>query len=435
MKNKKILLSVLAPILFFSQQTAFAAAVYSPSEALAGSTIEIEIPADNILNIEGEFMDEPILFYKTTHAPKLDSQITRGEFLELLFKNHQFKQADTSDTTDFPDINETSHYYNYIKKAAALNIIHGYEDGLFRPDTFITRGQIAKVLVNAFSPSQTTGLNTVEFPDVPPDHVFYSHIQQGVQQKWFQGYPDGLMRPDRDINHGEAEIVIRRSAIPEIFQPLEAKTYFHAYAGIHRLAEPGLKTINIKITKEDNQTEQKSVSITILKRTVPIVRFSLPKEKTDLFGDDAQKQTWDAINNSKKIPNPQKLWNNKFIIPAQGRVTLGFGDKLYINGIYSGSHFGIDYANPTGTPINAANSGIVTLAQYTPAFGNTIVIDHGQNIFTMYLHMEELKAVTGQAVEQNDIIGLMGSTGISSGSHLHYTLFIGNIIVDSEPWN
>ena len=68
------------------------------------------------------------------------------------------------------------------------------------------------------------------------------------------------------------------------------------------------------------------------------------------------------------------------------------------------------------------------------SYGNTIVIDHGYNIFTMYLHMDKLNVEKGQSVNKGDIIGLMGSTGIATGSHLHFTVFVGDIIVDNYEW-
>jgi len=117
-----------------------------------------------------------------------------------------------------------------------------------------------------------------------------------------------------------------------------------------------------------------------------------------------------------------------------GETTLGFGDKLYINGKYSGSHFGHDWANVEGTDVIAANTGIVTLAEWTDSYGYTIVIDHGLNVFSMYLHMSALKTEAGNVVDQGELIGLIGSTGVATGPHLHYTQFIGEVIVDSAEW-
>lgn len=410
-----------------------ASEIYVKNEALQGETITVEIPAHDISGISGKLDGRELMFNKILRLPNLEEPISRAEFLELIFLNHDFGDVETSRVPDFPDVNEESPYYVYIKKARALNIINGYMDGKFHPFAPITRGQAAKILVEAFDPPPVLE-KSVLFADVPDSHRFFNYINDAVGIKWFRGYPDGLMRPDRNINFSEADIVIKRAALPEFFTPLGEKPYYKAYAGINRLVAPGIKTLEVTISSPFYDTENRQVGINVLQRPVPVVKFSLPKEKTDLFADDAQEKTWNAIYASMANPSNIQLWEGEFRIPTSGEITLGFGDKLYINGAYSGSHFGIDYANKGGTEIYAANSGKIVLAEYTPSFGNTVVIDHGLNIFTMYLHMSELKTTENDNVKKGDLIGLMGSTGISSGDHLHYTHFIGDVIVDPDQW-
>lgn len=482
MKIKKI---VTAAFIVFFAPNALAAEIIAPAEVLQGSTIIIEVPGEDFTSVSGSLDGHDLKFYKITRKPAETESITRAEFLELMFLNNDFGEtgvprlAHAEDRQPFPDVAVESPYYEYISRAKNLGIISGYEDGYFRPHALITRGQAAKMLVEAFKPPPAPSTAT-PFPDVPAGHVFQGYIADSVSSGWFKGYPDGLMRPDRNINFLEAGIVIRRAAIPEKFADNGEKEYFRAYAGVHRTTAPGIKQITITAstdpthtdipestytattdipesdfiattfapTAESSDPEEPSTltfapppppkiltkEITVTKRPVRVVRFSLSKEKTDLFGDDAQTKTWAAVDAARLNPATEQLWDGAFIRPTTGEITLGFGDVLYINGAYSGSHFGIDYVNNAGTPIRAANAGRVTLAEYTPAFGNTVVIDHGRNVFTMYLHMSELKTVKDAVVQKGDEIGLMGTTGISSGDHLHYTMFIGDVIVDSDPW-
>ncbi len=459
---------------------ALAAEIIAPKDAVQGSSIIIDVPAEDFKSVSGSLDGHDLIFYKITRKPAEAENITRAEFLELMFLNNDFGEtgvprlAHAEDPLPFPDVAVESPYYEYISRAKNLGIISGYEDGYFRPHALITRGQAAKMLVEAFKP-QPAPSTAAPFPDVPAGHVFYNHIADSVSSGWFKGYPDGYMRPDRNINFLEAGIVIRRAAIPETFADNGEKDYFRAFAGIHRTTPPGIKQITLTASNEpaiagssftdipeptfiaSPETESTSDPdstipetstiafapapptilskvITVTKRPVRTVRFSLSQEKTDLFGDEPQAKTWAAVDTARQNPTAEQLWEGAFIIPTTGEITLGFGDVLYINGAYSGSHFGIDYANNAGTPVKAANDGRVTLAEYTPAFGNTVVIDHGLNVFTMYLHMSELKTAKDAVVQKGDTIGLMGSTGISSGDHLHYTQFIGDVIVDSDAW-
>lgn len=410
-----------------------------PADAFQGQTFSVELPAEDFTGITGNFDGHEIKFFKIKRLPGPEEPITRAEFLEMMFKNNDFGEvgvprvAHAEESNPFPDVSPENPYYQYILKAEQLGIVSGYEDGNFYPYNLITRGQAAKMLIEAFKPNPTE-MRTVLFADVSTDHRFFNYINDAVAVEWFKGYPDGLMRPDRNINFLEAEIVVKRAAIPENFTALEEKPYYKAYAAPHRTVTPGSKLLTITADSKNYGTSTESKQINVLKRSVRTVRFSLDKEDTDLFGDDAQTKTWNAVYAAIANPTSTQLWEDSFTLPAKGEITLGFGDVLYINGAYSGSHFGIDYANQGGTEIHAANSGRVTLAQYTPAFGNTVVIDHGMNIFTMYLHMSQLKVSKFDMIKKGDLIGLMGSTGISSGDHLHYTQFVGDVIVDSDQW-
>jgi murein DD-endopeptidase MepM/ murein hydrolase activator NlpD len=100
--------------------------------------------------------------------------------------------------------------------------------------------------------------------------------------------------------------------------------------------------------------------------------------------------------------------------PTNGSVTSGFGYR------WGALHAGIDIANGVGTPIRAAKAGTIILAGWNGGYGNCIVIDHGGGFSTLYGHMSRLRASDGQRVSQGDLLGDMGSTGNSTGSHLHF---------------
>ena len=100
--------------------------------------------------------------------------------------------------------------------------------------------------------------------------------------------------------------------------------------------------------------------------------------------------------------------------PTTGSVTSPFGER------WGRLHAGLDIANDLGTPIRAAKAGTVILAGWNGGYGNSIVIDHGGGLSTLYAHASRLRAAEGQAVGQGELIADMGSTGNSTGSHLHF---------------
>lgn len=422
---KKFIFSIL--FLFSFQIACASSPVYVPEKMLQGSTFVLDIPKFETTEINGSFDGREVKFFEISKKPNWDEPITRAEFLKLLFDNNDFGSVSTQNKIDFPDVSDQNPYKSYIQKSYNLGIINGYENGDFGPYDTITRAQIAKILVEAFEPKELIS-DIPDFSDVSAEDWHHNYIHKAAAARYFQGYPDGTMKPDRPINFNEAETVIKRAAVPEEFNGPEIKQYFRAYVGVYRLTEPGTKTL--KIITDSNH----DYPIEVIHREVPVESFYLEPSKNELFASDKIDNTWNLINGAKANPSSEKLWNGEFIVPTEGTITLGFGDKLYINGNFSGSHFGIDYANIEGTPIYASNNGIVTLAEETMSYGNTVVIDHGQNIFTMYLHCSELKVQKSEEVKKGDLIALMGSTGIATGSHLHFTVFVGDVIVDNYDW-
>lgn len=139
-----------------------------------------------------------------------------------------------------------------------------------------------------------------------------------------------------------------------------------------------------------------------------------------------------VVKPARTISADYKLWQGKFVMPVDGRLTTAFAGIRYINNVLSSSrHSGIDLAAPLGTAVQAANDGKVTLAaSKLLSTGNTIVIDHGMGLFTSYYHLNTMNVKVGDTVDKGDIIGTVGTTGFSTGPHLHYAVSIYNTYVD-----
>lgn len=126
------------------------------------------------------------------------------------------------------------------------------------------------------------------------------------------------------------------------------------------------------------------------------------------------------------------LWEGPFIMPAEGRLTTDFGVIRYINGVESGRHSGLDIAAPTGTPVIAAARGRVALAEELNVLGRTVILDHGLNLFSWYYHLHEIGVEEGDLVAIGQEIGTIGSTGFSTGPHLHWSVSLGRTYI--SPW-
>jgi murein DD-endopeptidase MepM/ murein hydrolase activator NlpD len=126
-------------------------------------------------------------------------------------------------------------------------------------------------------------------------------------------------------------------------------------------------------------------------------------------------------------------------VPSQKPVeravfTSGFGTRTDPFNGYSAMHAGIDLAGPIGTPIYAAADGIVDRAGWANGYGNLVELDHGKSIQTRYGHLSAILVTAGQRVHRGDLIARMGSTGRSTGSHLHYEVRIDGHAVNPIPF-
>jgi murein DD-endopeptidase MepM/ murein hydrolase activator NlpD len=125
-----------------------------------------------------------------------------------------------------------------------------------------------------------------------------------------------------------------------------------------------------------------------------------------------------------------KRWTGAFVLPIDGKPSSNFGTRSFYNGEPRAPHAGVDFAGKTGTPIRAANHGTVALAAPLYFTGNTVVIDYGARLLSVFAHLSEFMVKQGDTVEPQTIVGLVGSTGRVTGPHLHWSVRLNGARVD-----
>ena len=164
-------------------------------------------------------------------------------------------------------------------------------------------------------------------------------------------------------------------------------------------------------------------------------RFDVPESVTSATVDSAaaNEEFRRLVHPLYKTFDEQQYWSGLFVMPCDGRITSEFGLKRYINNAKTPSrHAGIDIANAKGTVVCAPNGGKVVFAQLLQLSGNTVVIEHGLGLKSYFFHMDSLAVKQGQMVEKGDKVGEIGTTGFSTGPHLHYQLMMFGASVN--PW-
>ena len=153
----------------------------------------------------------------------------------------------------------------------------------------------------------------------------------------------------------------------------------------------------------------------------PSIAINVPKQYTEPDPAQVEKIKQDQALKESLFPKsgPEREWSGRFLPPVDAPISDRFGTERKLNGVTQSSHQGLDYRVPAGTPIAALNRGTVLLARPLFFEGNCVVVDHGQGLLSLYLHLSEITVKEGDQVTRGEQIGLSGATGRATGAHLH----------------
>jgi hypothetical protein len=191
---------------------------------------------------------------------------------------------------------------------------------------------------------------------------------------------------------------------------------YEAIAAIDLGDKPGEKKISINAF-EDN----KDILLMVLPKEFPVTHLTLQPGKVTLSPEDearAERETEMLKKLWKTVT--AKSWKGEFAMPLDNSFSTAFGVKRIMNNVKTSVHTGLDIRGRTGEPVRATNSGTVVVAQELFYGGNTLVLDHGQGIYSYYMHLSKFMANVGDVVKKGDVVGEVGMTGRATGPHLHF---------------
>jgi murein DD-endopeptidase MepM/ murein hydrolase activator NlpD len=201
---------------------------------------------------------------------------------------------------------------------------------------------------------------------------------------------------------------------------------WYAIVGIPLGTDPGEQTLQVgdpatpvHFTVNDKQYEIQRITIKDKRKVVP--------NKQDLKRISREKQ---RIEQSFLHWSDHPLSTFVFMMPVSGVLSSPFGLRRFFNGLPRKPHSGLDIAAPQGTPVKAPLNGVVIDTGKFFFNGNSVFIDHGEGVVTMYCHLNRINVKKGQHVAQGDIIGHVGMTGRVTGPHLHWSVSLNNARVD-----
>jgi len=196
-----------------------------------------------------------------------------------------------------------------------------------------------------------------------------------------------------------------------------------ALLGVDLEKVPGDYELSVSATTESGEHAQCTVTLEV--RAGKFATESLTVQKQ--FVEPNEQQAQRAVAEQEKLRQifdhitPEKLWHGPFRLPLSGGVRgTNFGKRRILNGQSRSPHTGADFPAPTGTPIHATQGGRVVLAEELYFSGNTVIIDHGLGIYSLYGHLSTTDVTVGDAVKAGAVIGKVGATGRVTGPHLHW---------------
>lgn len=206
-----------------------------------------------------------------------------------------------------------------------------------------------------------------------------------------------------------------------LFAKGKGRNLWFSAAGVDVETKPGTYPLSLQAALADGQSQALVRDIRVLAAHYKTERLSVPSRYVEpdaatLEIIKADKEIKDKAFSAPPLP-PE--WSGGFEPPVSTTVSEPFGTRRTFNGKLASVHRGVDYHAKPGTPVLASNAGVVILARQLFYEGNCVVLDHGQGLMTIYMHLSKLQVAEGDKVHKGEVVGLSGATGRVTGPHLH----------------
>ncbi len=210
---------------------------------------------------------------------------------------------------------------------------------------------------------------------------------------------------------------------------------YYGLMGVHVFTKPGL--YELELTALDRQARPTVISTGVVVEAGHFYyeRIDVPAGRTNLLDPAAIARDRERLDAARLTFTPDRQWTVPFERPCTGSISAYFGShRSYNGGPYTSYHSGVDFRVPGGTPVHAAAAGTVVLAEPLTLWGNAVVVDHGWGVVTGYAHLSKIEVEVGQRVERGELIARVGNTGLSTGSHLHWEMWVNGTSVNGLQW-
>lgn len=236
---------------------------------------------------------------------------------------------------------------------------------------------------------------------------------------------------DKEKNVYYDKLLMGKKSFKIFNHPLDGEKMY-ALLPVSYYKKPTTQKVEVVYKKSDEKLS-KTLFFKIEDGQYKKEHIEVQKSKVNPKSEAVKKRTAKEYAQAMKIygtTTPKNYVKSEYIVPMDSKITSSFGKARIYNSTLNGYHSGTDFRAKVGTPIVASNSGKVVLAQDRFYAGNSVVIDHGQGIYSCYYHLSEFSVKEGDIVSKAQVIGLSGDTGRITGPHLHFSFRVGGLQVD-----
>ncbi len=272
-----------------------------------------------------------------------------------------------------------------------------------------------------------------------PSNLCATSVRQAEQRWTVVSQPTRLVNGSPVLFRVTAPATLRRLSgtwmgheLSFSFDP--ATKQWFALAGISQETKPGAYSLALRGASSAAAAISFEKKIQVMRQRYPRVLLKVAGKYTAPNPDDQREIAKDKEIKADafKTVSADREWKGSFAAPVDAPISDIFGVERVFNGSVQSTHQGLDFRVPAGTPISAVNSGRVILAQPLFFEGNCVVIDHGQGLLTLYLHMSKFAVKEGDEVSKGQNLGLSGGTGRATGPHLHLAVRWQGVYVDPK---
>jgi len=238
------------------------------------------------------------------------------------------------------------------------------------------------------------------------------------------------VKTNADISHISAEFFGQEL----ILIPRKDSAVYQGFLGLDMGLEPGTYPLEILLHDRNEETQIVRDVLDVSPREFPFTRLQVPQRYVT-----PPEKFWPRIQAEKELLQMifsvftgEWLADGSFILPLEGNRNHNFGQKRLLNNTHRSVHSGEDIQTVSGTPVKASNSGRIAFAADLYYAGNTVIIDHGLGVFSLYCHFSEIEVKKDVFVKKGEVLGKVGATGRVTGPHLHWGFRVHGQRVDPD---